>query len=75
MLLPSLLKMLVENTINSSYALEGKNGVGGTMKSWKAIPEYLPELVIATEQYVVVKKCGKMIKINWVFVKEMKTWQ
>lgn len=57
------------HSINSNYVLEGKKG-GGTMKSRKAIPEYLTELVIATEQYVIVK-CGKMIK-NTLFAKEMK---
>ena len=40
------------------------------MKSRKAIPEYLTELVIATEHSVIVK-CGKMIK-NTLFAKEMK---
>ena len=40
------------------------------MKSRKAIPEYLTKLVIATEQYVIVK-CSKMIK-NTLFAKEMK---
>ena len=48
-----------KHSINSSYVLEGKKGVGGTMKSRKTIPEYLTELVIATEQYVVVKSVAK----------------
>lgn len=58
-----IIALITQNTcgkcsINSNYVLEGKKG-RGTMKSWKAIPEYLTELVIATEQYVTVKSVAE----------------
>lgn len=62
-----------KHSINSNYVLGKKKQE--KKSEWKPNPEYLIELVIATEQICNCKKCGKIIKIKWVFVKEMKTWQ
>lgn len=61
-----------KHSINSNYVLEKEKK---QETKWKAIPEYLTGAGYSYWTICNCKKCGEMIKINWVFVKEMKTWQ